>query len=244
MSPPNRSDASSDDADIMHEIPYTDMRFVALCNDKSPGVFLKKHQKRGRTVSIVPADTVSRYTSNLGDNSLSDAISFILGECVLHGIGSFVVDISNIYTEMPFGKWDAFLSAIKTGFDGTVKFGKTLTDKPPSSDVELVLGTAFILLPGGWGTAHPDHLKWTGVIDGNAQVMLRSIFHSVNLAIVFSLVTGMTGALVQNPYLFDVPAAKKYATDSLVGAGYIVRDAYDSVIHISWTPAEKKPTKK
>jgi hypothetical protein len=221
-----------------------DMRFVALCNDKSPGVFLKKHQKRGRTVSIVPADTVSQYTSTLGDNSLSDAISFILGECVLHGIGSFVVDISNIYTEMPFREWSAFLSAITTGFDGTVKFAKTLTDKPPSSDVELVLGTAFILLPGGWGTAHPDHLKWTGVIDGNAQVMLRSIFHSVNLAIVFSLVTGMTDALVQNPYLFDVPEAKKYATDSLVGAGYRVRDVYDSVIHISWTPAEKKPTKK
>jgi hypothetical protein len=54
----------------------------------------------------------------------------------------------------------------------------------------------------------------------------------------------MTDALVQNPYLFDVPEAKKYATDSLVGAGYRVRDVYDSVIHISWTPAEKKPTKK
>ena len=240
MSSPNRSNASSDGVYTAHEVHYSDLKIIALCDDKDPGEFLEKYQKRGRTVSIVPADTVSQCTSKPGDNSLSNAISAILHGCGLRGIGTFAVDVSSIYTDVSCAEWRAFLSAITNGFNGTVTFGKTLTDKPPSSDVELVRGTAVIMLPGGWGTAHPDHLKWPGAIDEHARAMLRSIFHSINFAISFSLATGMTDALVQNPYLLDVPEAKKYTTDSLVGAGYRVRDVCPSIIHISWTPTKKK----
>jgi hypothetical protein len=109
-------------------------------------------------------------------------------------------------------------------------------------EVELVRGMAIIEFPKGWAK-HTDECRWTGVIDESAKKRLRSIFHSVNSSICFSLLTNMSNALVQSPYLCD-NQTKKYVSDLLVGAGYIVQDGCDGIIRIDWTHAKKNKTKK
>jgi hypothetical protein len=240
--PPNMSEP-----DKVFECNYYEMKFVHLDSDASRGVFLspvKKHAKKGRSVSVLNAEVMSRYSANLVDNTLSDLIHVILHMCELYGIGSVALDVSKAYTHTTRADWEGFLFVITKVYNGEITFKETsaVANEAPD-EVELVRGMALIGLPSGW-VIDPATCEWTGKMDESAKTILRSIFHSINISMIFSAVTGMTDAIVQNPYLCCVEGAKKYVTASLIGAGYSVRDECVGTVRISWAPAKTKGTKK
>ena len=151
--------------------------------------------------------------------------------------------MSDVYEHMPAVEWSELMLMIKKDCNGKVEFSETShTPRDASREIELVRGMAIIEFPKGWAM-HPHECRWTGVIDESAKKRLRSIFHSVNSSIFFSLLTDMSNALVQSPYLRD-EGTKKYVSDLLVGAGYTVQDECDGIIRIGWAHAKKKTTKK
>jgi hypothetical protein len=201
-------------------------------------------EKKGQVASVVDAKMLARYRVRLTkDITQFDIVFYILTNCESHGIGSVAFDLSDVFTTMPDAEWRELMRTVKEDFGGKVEFSETShTPRDTPEEVELVRGMAVIEFPKGWAM-HPDECRWSGAIDESAKKRLRSIFHSANSSILFSLLANMSNALVQSPYLCD-KEARKYVSDLLVGAGYIVQDECDGIIRIGWAHAKKNKTKK
>jgi len=240
MSPPTTPPASETKAKRKYGASEVD--FILLEEDiPANNISL---EKKGKVVSVVNAKMLARYRTRPPEGiTRSDVVFYILMNCESHGIGSVAFDLSDVFITMPSAEWRELMRTIEDDFGGKVEFSETShTPRDTPEEVELVRGMAIIEFPKGW-TMHPDECRWSGAIDESAKKRLRSIFHSANSSILFSLLTNMQNALVQSPYLCD-KEARKYVSDLLVGAGYVVQDERDGIIRISWAHAKKNATKK
>ena len=240
MSPPTTppvSESKTERKKRVSDVDYILLEEDIPANDTS-------REKKGQVVSVIDAKMLARYRVRPTEViTQSDIVFYILTTCESHGIGSVAFDLSDVFTTMPDAEWRGLMRTIEEDFGGKVKFSETShTPRDTPEEVELVRGMAIIEFPTGW-KMHPDECRWSGAIDESAKKRLRSIFHSVNSTILFSLLTNMSNALVQSPYLCD-KEAKKYVSDLLVGAGYVVQDECDGIIRIGWAHAKKNKTKK